>query len=267
MLGVFDSGLGGLTVVREIRRLLPDADIAYVGDTAHVPYGGRPAAQIREFSLGMGRFLIDRLGADALVIACNTATAAAGEALRAAFAEPVIAMEPGIKPAARLTRSGVIGVLATEGTLQSERLGHLIRRFAEGITVIRQPCPGLVEAIEAGDFCSERTRSLVERCVAPLRARGADVLVLGCTHYPALRALITQAAGPDVALVDTGEAVARRVREVAAQAASGGHGALTLYCAGDIDGFGRAAAALLGEAATVRPIYWKDGELYENATS
>lgn len=265
MLGVFDSGVGGLTIVREIRRALPGADLAYVADTAHVPYGGRSDAQIQGFALGIGRFLIERCGARTLVVACNTATAAAAEALRARVTVPVVATEPGVKPATRVTRTGVIGVLATEGTVRSERLGHLIRRFAEGVEVISQPCPGLAEAVEAGAFDTPETEALVRRYVEPLRERGADTLVLGCTHYPLLHNVIARVAGPGVALVETGEAVARRVAEVAAPTERGRR--LEIYATGDPAACARAAAALLGEPVAVRPLIWNYGELIEHAKS
>lgn len=260
-LGVFDSGLGGLSVAREIRRLLPRTDIVYLGDTAHVPYGGRSEEEVRAFTLSIGRYLVERQRVRALVLACNTATSAAAEALRASVPVPVVAMEPGIKPAARATRTGRIGVLATHGTLASARLGHLVRRFASGIEVITQPCPGLVEAVEAGEFSAPQTRALVRAYVAPLVARGVDALVLGCTHYPLLLPLLAEAAGPGVTLIDTGPAVARRVAQVAGPDAGAGQWAL--WATGRSEGFARGASQILGEAVSPGRVRWRRGEIQE----
>jgi glutamate racemase len=215
MIALFDSGLGGLSVLREVRALLPEHDIAYLADTACCPYGPRPAAFVRARALAIGAWLGAR-GARLLVIACNTATSAAAEALRAALPIPVVAMEPGVKPAVAATRSGRVGVLATSGTLEGERFAALVDHYAAGVEVITQPCPGLVEQVEAGDLDGPATRALLGRYVAPLLARGADTLVLGCTHYPFLRPLLAELAGPEVAIIDTGPAVARQVARVAA---------------------------------------------------
>jgi len=212
-IGVFDSGVGGLSVLAEIRSQLPHEDLLYVADSAHVPYGAKTADQIRSRSLALARFLLGQR-AKALVIACNTATAAAAGLLRETFATPVVAMEPAVKPAAAATRNGVVGVLATVGTLRSAQFAALLDRFGGGIEVVTQPCPGLPEQVEAGELDTFRTRALVERYLAPLRARGADTIVLGCTHYPFLRAVIADIAGPGVALIDTGAAAARQLRRV-----------------------------------------------------
>ena len=209
-IGVFDSGVGGLSVLRHIRALLPHEDLLYIADSGNAPYGDKPPGWIRERSLELAGWLVDR-GAKAIVIACNTATAAAAGALRERLALPVIGMEPAVKPAAAATRTGVVGVLATVGTLKSAQFAALLDRFASGIEVVTQPCPGLVECVERGELDDPATRALVARHVAPLLARGADTLVLGCTHYPFLRPLIAEAAGPQVALIETGGAVARQL--------------------------------------------------------
>lgn len=213
-IGVFDSGLGGLSVLREIRLLLPHEDLLYVSDSAHVPYGDKTEAHIRERSLLLARFL-QAQGVKALVVACNTATAAAITLLREELPDlPVIGMEPALKPAVAATRSGVVGVLATVGTLASARFAALLARYAGDVDVITQPCPGLVEQIERGDLDGPQTRGLVERYTQPLLTRGADTLILGCTHYPFVRTLIEEIAGPDVRLIHTGPAVARQVERV-----------------------------------------------------
>ena len=155
-------------------------------------------------------FLI-RHGAAAVVIACNTATAAAAAPLRARFTLPIVAMEPAVKPAVSATRSGVVGVLATVGALESARFAALLEQYAGDVEIVTQACPGLAEQVEAGELKSIATRELVARYTQPLIARGADTIVLGCTHYPFLRPLISEIVGPDVQLIDTGEAVARQV--------------------------------------------------------
>jgi glutamate racemase len=210
VIGVFDSGVGGLSVLKHIRAALPGHDLLYVADSGHVPYGDKTQDYIRERSLALTRFLAGE-GAAAVVIACNTATAAAAATLRERFTLPIVAMEPAVKPAVAATRSGVVGVLATVGTLESARFAALLEQYAGDVEIVTQACPGLVEQVEAGELDSPATRALVERYTQPLIARGADTLVLGCTHYPFLKPVIEQLVGPDVRLIDTGEAVARQV--------------------------------------------------------
>ena len=216
-IGVFDSGLGGLSVLRAIRERLPQASLAYVADSAWVPYGGRSEDFIRHRSLALARFLVDH-GADMIVVACNTATAAAVPTLRESLRVPVVGMEPAVKPATQATRNGVVGVLATVGTLQSARFAALLDRFGEGVQVLTRACPGLVERVEAGDVDGPQTRALVTRYVRPLVDGGADTLVLGCTHFPFVRRLIEAEAGTNVTIIDTGDAVARQVERVAGTA-------------------------------------------------
>ncbi len=211
--GVFDSGVGGLSVLREIRRLLPSEDLLYVADSGHCPYGGKPPEEIRARAHAIASFLVHR-GAKAIVVACNTATVAAIVDLRRRFAIPFVGMEPAVKPAAASTRSGVVGVLATGTTLAGDRFASLVERFANGVTVLTQPCPGLVEQVEAGDLDDGVTLDLLRRYTEPLVSRGADTLVLGCTHYPFLRGSLAVVLGPDVRLIDTGPAVARQLRRV-----------------------------------------------------
>jgi glutamate racemase len=209
--GVFDSGVGGLSVLREIRSLLPGEDLIYVADSGFAPYGGRPESYISERATTATRFLVEQ-GAKAVVVACNTATAVAITRLRAEFSVPIVGMEPAVKPAAALSRTGIIGVLATAGTLASRTFDRLVTRFADGMQVVTQPCEGLVEQIERGDLASAQTRLLIERYTPPLMERGADTLILGCTHYPLVRSMIADVVGAQVALIDTGAAVARQLR-------------------------------------------------------
>ncbi len=210
-IGVFDSGVGGLSVLREIRRELPQDDLLYVADSGHAPYGDKPVEHIEARALAITEFLIAR-GAKAVVVACNTATGAAARLLRCRYPVPIVAMEPAVKPALELTRSGVVGVLATRQTLVSHNFSRLLERLGGTGEVLLQPCPGLVERVEAGDLCGEHTRSLLAGYLTPLLDRGADAIVLGCTHYPHLRPLIRELAGPGVAVLDSGAAVARQVR-------------------------------------------------------
>lgn len=216
-IGVFDSGVGGLSVLREIRRELPYEDLLYVADSGHAPYGDKPMDLIEARALAISDFLFAQ-GAKAMVVACNTASGAAAQRLRARHALPVVAMEPAVKPAVERSRSGVVGVLATRQTLAGESFAALLRRVSQNVEVLAQPCPGLVERVECGDLEGPETRALVQGYVDPLLARGADVLVLGCTHYPHLRPLIESCAGPEVCVLDSGLAVARQVRRRLAEA-------------------------------------------------
>lgn len=209
-IGVFDSGLGGLTVLREIRRLLPHEDLLYVADSAYAPYGDKSISTIEARSIAITDHLLDQ-GAKAIVVACNTATGAAARVLRTRYCIPIIAMEPAVKPAVERTRSGVVAVLATRQTLASQSFLDLLGRVGQRAEILLQACPGLVEQIEAGDLDGARTRELLAGYLAPLIARGADTLVLGCTHYPYLTPLIHELAGTGVQVLDSGVAVARQV--------------------------------------------------------
>lgn len=210
-IGIFDSGVGGLSVLHHIRRMLPDERLIYIADSAHVPYGDKSADYIERRSIALSRFLIEQ-GADAIVIACNTATAAAAASLRRRFSCPIVGMEPAVKPAVAATKIGVVGVLATIGTLESARFAALLERYAGNVKIVTQGCPGLVEQVEKGELHSSQTRHLVERYTAPLLEKGADTLILGCTHYPFLAPLIREVVGEHIALIDTGEAVARHLQ-------------------------------------------------------
>jgi glutamate racemase len=220
-IGVFDSGVGGLCVLRELRTALPNEDLIYVADSRFVPYGSKPPDVILGRSSAIVEFLVKRRSASAVVVACNTATTHAVDGLRRQFASlPIVGMEPAIKPAARATRTRVVGILATGATLAGERVVNLIERNADGIEVITQPCPGLVEQVELGDLSGPRTLELLERYTTPLLERGADSIVLGCTHYNFLQDTLRQVVGPSIALFDSAAAVARQtVRVLAARPA------------------------------------------------
>ncbi len=214
-IGIYDSGLGGLSVLRAVRQALPRHDLDYLADTAFCPYGPRPVAEVQARARACTGWLIDQ-GAGVVVVACNTATSAALELLRAEFAVPIVGMEPGVKPAIQATRNERVGVLATDGTLAGTRFATLVERFAAGVAVHTVPCPGLVAQVEAGDLSGSATRQLLARYLAPLQMRGVDTIVLGCTHFPFLAPVIAELVGPDVTIIDTGLPVARQVARVAA---------------------------------------------------
>ncbi|GAB3549480.1 glutamate racemase [Noviherbaspirillum agri] len=216
-IGVFDSGIGGLSVLKYIHACLPNEQLLYFADSGYAPYGGKPESEIVARSLAIAGFLTQH-GAKALVVACNTATAAAIKALRAQYPElPVVGVEPGLKPAAALTASGVVGVLATQRTLASEKF-NLLREQISTTTSVRflpQPCIGLADQVEKGELQSAETAVLVRKYLEPLVEQGVDTLVLGCTHYPFVRPLIEEIAAQltsrPITIVDTGEPVARQL--------------------------------------------------------
>ncbi len=197
--------------MRQIHELLPCEDLLYAADTAHIPYGDKTPAYVRERVNVVAERLVE-LGVKALVVACNTATAAAVESLRQRFAMPVIGMEPGVKPAVECSKSGVVGILATEGMVRSNRMADLVQRFAYDREVIIQPCPGLVEQVERHALHSPETVRLLQAYLEPILERGADTLVLGCTHYPFLLPTIARLVGPQVKVIDTAPAIARQLQ-------------------------------------------------------
>jgi glutamate racemase len=234
-IGIFDSGIGGYSVLREIRALLPREDLIYVADTGHIPYGDKNEDFIRARCFTIADFLLGR-NAKALVIACNTATAAAADSLRARYPRlPVIAMEPGIKPAVAASRKRIIGVLATAGTLAGQRFARLLAIHAADARVICQPCPQLVEVIEQGDLEAPALHELLELYTRPLLQQGVDTIILGCTHYVLVRNQLQQLC-PEVELIDTGGAVARhlasRLQDLQLLSAAGGQ--TLFYTSGDL---------------------------------
>jgi glutamate racemase len=216
-LALFDSGVGGLSVAREIRRALPSEDLLYVADTAYCPYGDRPDDEVRERALAVGRYLAGA-GAKLIVVACNTATGAALEDLRAAVQVPVVGLEPAVKIAARVTKARRIAVMATTSTVRSERLARLIRSHADGIEVLPLACPGLVDLVEAGRHDDGALDQTLQDLTRPLRDAGVDAVVLGCTHYAFVAPALARVLGPHVQLVDSGPAIARRVEQLLRQA-------------------------------------------------
>jgi len=213
-IGVFDSGVGGLTVLKALREQLPQAPLHYLADTAHAPYGDRSSEYIVERSVRVAERLRE-VGARMAVVACNTATAHAVQAMRDRWPDwPVVGIEPGVKPAVAATRNGRIGVMATTATIASRRFEQLVAAHAGDVELVSQPCPGLVTLIEQGDLDSDALGALIERFCAPLRAAGVDTVLLGCTHYPLVQSRIQAALGDDVQLLNIEDAVARQARRV-----------------------------------------------------
>jgi glutamate racemase len=210
-ISVFDSGVGGLSVLRALHQQYPNEDFLYLADQAHVPYGLRSLAEVRQFSEGITRCFIQQ-GAKLVVVACNTASAAALHHLRMTFPSmPFVGMEPAVKPAAEQTESGVVGVLATPATFQGELYSSVVERFANGVRILQDTCPGLVEQIELGHLKGEETYRILRRALTPMLEEKIDTIVLGCTHYPFVIPVIEKIAGPQVRVIDPAPAIARQV--------------------------------------------------------
>lgn len=212
-IGIFDSGVGGLSVAKEIRQLLPLEDIIYYADSAYCPYGDKDPHIVRRREQAIVEFLLAQ-GAKLIVVACNTASSTGLEGLRKMFTVPIVGMEPAVKPAVAATKNGKIGVLATCLTIGGDRFAALVKRYAENTKVITQPCPGLVELIENGKLEEPETEEVLKGFLQPVLEQGADTVVLGCTHYPFLRPMVERMAGPKVSVIDTGLAVAKQVHRV-----------------------------------------------------
>lgn len=212
-IGVMDSGVGGLSVLRHIHSLLPHESLTYVADSQYAPYGSLSPEQIIERCFAIADFLIAQ-DIKLLVVACNTATAAAITDMRERYDLPIVGMEPAVKPAAAASKNGIIGVLATIGTLKSAQFAALLESYGRNVEVVTQGCIGLVECIERGETNTDSTKALLTRYCTPLLEAGADTIVLGCTHYPFVRALIQEIVGDDVILIDTGNAVAKQLQTI-----------------------------------------------------
>ncbi len=262
-IGVFDSGVGGLTVLRELRLRLPQEDFLYVADQAHVPYGSRELEEVRRFGFAVATFLLDR-GAKLIVIACNAISAAALQPLRAAFPEvPFVGMVPALKPAAEESHSGVIGVIATEDTFRGELFANVLSRYGGGVNVIALTMPGLVERIEAGQTEGPELEAVLRARLRPLLDAGIDELVLGCTHYPFAARALQNVVGPDVRIIDPSPAVARQTEQILAERnmpAAAGPGSVVAYTSGDPESFTRFLRQTLGEEFPVRRTGWSGGD-------
>jgi glutamate racemase len=262
-IGVFDSGVGGLTILKELLRELPNERFVYFGDTGNCPYGVRPVEEIQELSRNAARFLLDR-GAKIIVVACNTASVSALAHLRHTFACPFVGVVPAIKPAVALTRTGRVGIAATEASARGDYLRQLIAEYAHGVEVYAVGCPRLVLLAEAGILDGPEAEAAISAYVAPLQEAGIDTLVLGCTHFPAMSDAFAQVLGPNVRMIDSGAAIARQARKVLAErnwlacSSEGGEeprkltSADELWCSGDAEQFSRVASAILGYPVTAQ---------------
>jgi glutamate racemase len=290
-IGVFDSGVGGLSVLRAIRQQLPAVPVIFLADQEHVPYGPRSLEQVRLFSEAITRYLLGR-GCKLIVVACNTASAAALHHLRQKFpGTPFVGMEPAVKPAAEQTRTGVVGVLATPATFQGALYASVVERFANGVTLLPHTCPGLVAQIEAGQLDTPQTRLILENALMPMLTQGIDTVVLGCTHYPFVIPLIREITGPGVRVIDPAPAVARQAGRVLESSEkldiSGSVGAderknhafepaptqntqfsdmlsarglapVEFLTTGEVDGLRSLLPRLLGEEGEVYQLHWED---------
>lgn len=263
-IGVFDSGVGGLTILRDLLRELPAERYVFYGDNGNCPYGVRSEGEIQRLSLNAAKFLIER-GAKIIVVACNTASVSALKELRAAYDVPFVGVVPAVKPAAERTRTGVIGVLATEAAAQGPYLKKLVEDFASDKRVLSTGCPLLVTLVEAGTLDGPEAEEAIRGCVGPMLAEGIDELVLGCTHFPALRATFEREAGPGVEVIDSGSAVARQARRVLEERCSVARPHAPpadeprppsprdeFWTSGDAAAFGRIAGAILGHPVKAR---------------
>jgi glutamate racemase len=261
-IGVFDSGVGGLSVLRAMRAQMPTEAMIYFGDQGHVPYGPRPIEQIQGFSEGITRFLLDQ-GAKLIVVACNTASAAALQYLRKTFPDvPFVGMEPAVKPAAEHTHSGKVGVLATPATFQGALYASVVERFANGVELLQSTCPGLVQQIEQGNLYGKETRKILEDALLPMLEKGIDTVVLGCTHYPFVIPLIQRIVGESVRVIDPAPSVARQAGRLleagGTKNPNKGRGRVQFYTSGDADALASLLPTLLGESGEVKRVEWKN---------
>jgi glutamate racemase len=270
-IGVFDSGVGGLSVLQAIWRELPSEEFIFFADQANVPYGLRSLEQVRAFAEGITRYLLDQ-GAKLIVVACNTASAAALHYLREKFPHtPFVGMEPAVKPAAEQTLSGVVGVLATPATFQGALYASVVERFANGVQLLQHTCPGLVVQIEAGRLDAPETRATLAEALNPMLAQGIDTVVLGCTHYPFVIPIIESIAGPRVRVIDPAPAVARQARRVLDQRGLLHNrgtdpgliapGRTRFQTSGDPEKLAAMLPQLLGVERDVEYLYWQDDRL------
>ncbi len=269
-IGIFDSGVGGLSVLRAIRAQILEESIIYFGDQGHIPYGPRPMEQIRGFSEAITNFLLEQ-GAKIIVVACNTASAAALKYLREKFpGTPFVGMEPAVKPAAEHTQTGKVGVLATPATFQGELYASVVERFANGVELFQNTCSGLVQEIEQGNLNGDETRRILEEALQPMLEKNIDTVVLGCTHYPFVIPLIQEIVGEKVRVIDPAPAVARQARRVleakGLKSESDRPGGMRLFTSGDVEELNSLLPMLLGESVQIDKVVWQDDQHVEMAT-
>lgn len=264
-IGIFDSGVGGLSVLREVNRLLPAEDLIYLADQAHVPYGDRSRDEVLEFSKGIIRYFL-REGVKLVIIACNTASAVALTELRKNYPSlPFVGMEPAVKPAAQETSTGVVGVLATPATFQGDLYASTVEKFAKGVKILQDTCPGLVGEIEAGRVEGKRAREILENALGPMIGQGVDEIVMGCTHYPFVIPLIREIIGDEVQVIDPAPAVARQAGRLLAEydlgKSSPERGENLFYTTGNPEDFSRILLSLLRLDQGASGLRWVEGEL------
>lgn len=261
-IGIFDSGVGGLSVLREIREQMPYENIIYFGDQGHVPYGARLMEEIQKFSEGITRFLLEQ-DAKIIVVACNTASAAALKYLREVFPDvSFVGMEPAVKPAAEVTKTGKVGVLATPATFQGALYASVVERFGSDVELFQHTCPGLVSQIEKGELDAQRTREILEDALLPMLGKNIDTVVLGCTHYPFVIPLIEQIVGVDVRVIDPAPSVAKQTKRLLEAADCINHsaesGQVQFFTSGDTREVQSVLVKLLGIKETVHQAKWLD---------
>ena len=259
-IGIFDSGIGGISVLRAIRSQMPEESVIYFGDQGHIPYGPRPMQQIRDFSETITRFLLER-GAKIIVVACNTASAAALKYLRETFPDvPFVGMEPAVKPAAEHTHTGKVGVLATPATFQGALYASVVERFANDVELFQNTCPGLVQEIEQGNLNGKTTHRILADALVPMLEKNIDTVVLGCTHYPFVIPLIQRIVGDGVRVIDPAPAVARQTARLLEakhlRHHPGAKGDVTFYTSGDPAALRALLPRLLGESGEIRTVEW-----------
>lgn len=257
-IGIFDSGLGGLSVWHELDKMVPAEKVLYIADSAYVPYGTRAPEEIRGRSVAVSQFLIEQ-GVKLVVVACNTASAIAIDELRQTFPDtPFVGLEPAVKPAVGMSLTGRVGVLATPRTVSGDRLRVLIEHWADGVRVHSIAGNGMVELVEAGILDGDQVDEVLSPILDPILEQEIDVLVLGCTHYPFLRSAIERYMGPDVRVIDSGEAIARRTMNLLQERRSlherGVLGSLTMFTTGDANDASRVASLLLDRKISVRHV-------------
>jgi len=261
-IGIFDSGIGGISVLRSIRQLMPNESILYLADQIHVPYGKRSLEEVREFSIEISRFLL-KMGAKLVVLACNTASAAALHDLRKNFPEiSFVGMDPAVKPAAEISLTRKVGILATSATFQGALYSSVVERFAKDVSLYQQTCQGLVEQIEAGEVASQKTRKILEDALYPMLEKGIDTVVLGCTHYPFVISMIKDIVGEDVRVIDPAPAVARQVDKLLSSSMLKNSGnesfSMKFFTTGNPAEFSRNLPGLLNETGDTYHLLWTD---------
>jgi len=259
-IGIFDSGIGGLSVLRAIRAQMPNESVIYFGDQGHIPYGPRPMEQIRDFSEAITKFLLEQ-DAKIIVVACNTASAAALKYLREKFIDvQFVGMEPAVKPAAEATHTGKVGVLATPATFQGALYASVVERFANGVELFQNTCNGLVQQIEMGNLNGVETRRILEDALLPMLEKNIDTVVLGCTHYPFVIPLIEEIVGEKVRVIDPAPSVARQTQRLleagGLMGESDSKGSVRLFTSGSPEALKSQLPILLGEDADVLRVEW-----------